>query len=101
MEKRKYTDLKRSQQTIYGPPPIDCRPFLYGPLPIDCRACQKTQPSPSGKKFSCSVIVLVVGALLGGIIAWLLGDCSNFNQSTVYGPPPVDTTQTVVPIDNE
>lgn len=65
--------------TIYGPPP--------GP--------------PPRKKFSCSMVILVIGALFAGVIAWLFGGCSNYNQPTVYGPPPVDTTQTVSPVNNE
>lgn len=48
------------------------------------------------------MVSLIIGALIGGIITWLLGDCSNIiNQPTVYGPPPIDSTQTVSPINNE
>ena len=48
------------------------------------------------------MVSLIIGALIGGIITWLLGDCSNIiNQPTVYGPPPIDSTQTVSQINNE
>lgn len=85
---------KETISTVYGPPPIEMdsfqnsQPTIYGP--------------PPRKKFSCFMVSLIIGAFVGGIITWLLGDCSNsINQPTVYGPPPVDTTQTVSSVDNE
>ena len=68
------TNLQSTTPTLYGPPPR--------------------------LKHSCSVKV-IVGALLGGIVAWLIGDCSNFSQSSLYGPPPIDTNQTVSHGNNE
>lgn len=55
----------------------------------------------SKKKLSYALVSLIIGVILGSIIAWLFKDCSSFNQSTVYGPPPVDTTQTISPVNNE
>lgn len=83
---------QRPFETIYGPPPIDSyqktQSTIYGP--------------PPPKKGSCFMVSLIIGALIGGIITWLLGDCSNIiNQPTVYGPPPVDTTQTASPVNND
>lgn len=83
---------QRPFETVYGPPPVDSyqkpQPTIYGP--------------PPQKNRSCFMVSLIIGALIGGIITWLLGDCSNFiNQPTVYGPPPIDSTQTVSPINNE
>lgn len=84
------------------------RPFetVYGPPPIDLDSCQKLQPTiygpPTRKTFSCFMLSLIIGALIGGIITWLLGYSSHIiNQPTVYGPPPVDTTQTLSPLNNE
>ena len=94
----------KPQPPLYGPPPIP-QPDVYGPPPIDCGIDPKPQPviygPPPAKKSSCSMILLAVVALLGGLIAWLVAGCSNANQPTVYGPPPVDTTQTAPPITNE
>lgn len=97
-------NVPESREVLYGPPPIEReedfkpQPPLYGPPPIP-------QPviygPPPAKKSSCSMILLAVVALLGGLIAWLVAGCSNANQPTVYGPPPVDTTQTAPPITNE
>lgn len=85
----KRLNYSESHCTIYGPPPINYEPYqkphpvIYGPSPV--------------KEFSYSAIIFIIGAFLGGIIMWLLGDCSNINHSTVYGPPPVDTIQSVSP----
>lgn len=82
-------NYSKTHSTIYGPPPINYEPYqkphpvIYGPSPV--------------KKFSYSLILFIIGAILGGIIVWLLGDCSNSNQSTVYDPPPIDTIKSVSP----
>ena len=87
--KEKGRDYPESHSTIYGPPPINYEPYqkthsvIYGPSPV--------------KKFSYSVIIFIIGAFLGGIIMWLLGDCSIISHSTVYGPPPIDTIQSGSP----
>jgi hypothetical protein len=103
-------DLSESQWgKLYGPPPIS-NPYrnkrrqylsdpyitLYGPRPIGYVAAQKPW-----KKYFRSVIIFVIGVLVGGIIAWLLSDCSKNSKSTLYGPPPIDSTQTIVPSGNE
>ena len=84
-----FTEFHEEIPCVYGPPPIQNNekrwnyPVIYGPSPV--------------KKFSYSLILFIIGAILGGIIVWLLGDCSNSNQSTVYGPPPIDTIKSVSP----
>ena len=97
-------DLSESQWgKLYGPPPVsnhqendrqqylsDPHMTLYGPPTVDYFSHQR----PWYKR---TIIIFVIGVLSGWIIVWLLGDC----QSTVYGPPPVDSTQTIVPVDNE
>ena len=86
-------DHQRPFETVYGPPPIDLdsyqkpQPTIYGP--------------PPRKKLSWTLVSLIIGVALGSVIAWLFKDCSSFSQSTVYGPPPVDTTLTVSPLNNE
>ncbi len=64
----------------------------------------------SGKKFSLKTVLIIIGAVLGSIIAWLWRDRPNPNPPALYGPPPVDTiapcdttdtTATSVPADNE
>lgn len=81
----------QSQSDIYGPPIIKAyqAPIstVYGP--------------PTGRKISCSIVIIVIGVLLTGIITWLFGDCSNINHPTVYGPPPIDTIQIVSPTGHE
>ena len=79
---------------------------VYGPPPIEMNSYQKPQPTiygpPQRKNCSCFMVSLIIGALIGGFITWLLGDCSNsINPPTVYGPPPVDTTQIESPVNNE
>jgi len=56
---------------------------------------------PPRKKLSYTLVSLIFGAIIGSVIAWLFKDCSSYNQPTVYGPPPVDTTQIVSPVNNE
>lgn len=93
-EKEKLSDFQKRRPTLYGPPLVEMNPYqkpqstIYGP--------------PPRKTLSCFMVSLIIGALIGGIITWLLGDGSNrINQPTVYGPPPVDTTQTLSPLKNE
>lgn len=78
---------------------------VYGPPPIEMDSYQKPQPTiygpPQRKKLSCTLVSLIIGAIIGCVIAWLLIDCSGYNQPTVYGPPPVDSTQIVSPVNNE
>lgn len=78
---------------------------VYGPPPIEMDSYQKPQPTiygpPPRKKLSYTLVSLIIGAILGSVIAWLLKDCSGYNQPTVYGPPPVDSTQIVSPVNNE
>lgn len=93
-EKENLSDFQKRVPTIYGPPPVEMNPY------------QKLQPTkyglPSRKNCSCLMVLLIIGVLIGGFITWLLGDSSNsFNQPTVYGPPPIDTTQTLSPLNNE
>ena len=89
----KSKDHQRQHETLYGPPPIEFdsyqkpHPTIYGP--------------PPKKKFSYTLVSLIIGAILGSVIAWLFKDCSSYNQPTMYGPPPVDTTQTISPVNNE
>lgn len=78
--------------SVYGPPPINNRymkpqPTVYG-------------PPPTKKWRSCSVIV-IIGVLIGGILAFLICRSVVNPAPTVYGPPPVDTTQTDSILDNE
>ena len=49
---------------------------MYGPPPISKK-----------KKYSCMTILLLLGALVGGIIAWLT---PKLLQPCVYGPPPIE-----------
>lgn len=83
-------DVPKSEGLLYGPPPIDWgiahkpQPVVYGPPPA--KSCTRTK------------ILLAVGALLAGLIAWLVAGCLHVNQPTVYGPPPVDTTRTTSPV---
>ena len=110
-EKEDSSGLQGRRPTIYGPPPInndsymDPAPCIYGPPPLELDSYQKPQPTiygpPPKKKLSYALVSLIIGVILGSIIAWLFKDCSSFNQSTVYGPPPVDTTQTISPVNNE
>ena len=93
-EKENSSDFQRRKPTFYDTSPVEMNPYqkphptIYGP--------------PPRKNCSCFMVLLIIGALIGGIITWLLGDCSNsINQPTVYGPPPVDSTQTLSPINNE
>ena len=76
---------RRQIGTIYGPP--QPRPTMYGP--------------PPQKKFSYRFVSLIICAILCSVIAWLFKDCSGYNQPTMYGPSPVDTTQTISPVNNE
>ena len=91
-EKEDSTDFQDRIPKMYGPPSIDYEqynrpmPTVYGP--------------PSGKRLSC-LIKVIIGVFLGGIIAWLIGDCSCVNHPVVYGPPPVDSIQPPSPINNE
>ena len=91
-EKEDSTDFQDRIPMMYGPPSIDYEqynrpmPTVYGP--------------PSGKRLSC-LIKVIIGVFLGGIIAWLIGDCSCVNHPVVYGPPPVDSIQPPSPINNE
>lgn len=85
-------DHQRPHETVYGPPiEFDSyqkpHPTIYGP--------------PPKKKFSYTLVSLIIGAILGSVIALLFKDSSSYNQPTVYGPPPIDSTQTVSPINNE
>lgn len=65
----------KPQSPLYGPPPIP-QPDVYGPPPIDCDIDPKPQPviygPPPAKRSSCSMILLAVGVLLAGLIAWLI-----------------------------
>ena len=106
--RRREDDLDESQWgKLYGPPPInnhyendgqhylsDPHITLYGPRPIDSLL------SPQ-KWYKRPIIVFVIGVLLGGIIVWLFGYYSDNSQPTVYGPIPVDSMQTIVPMDND
>lgn len=92
-DKEKCPDCHENRSVIYGPPPIEMDSFqkpqstIYGP--------------PPRKKFSYKLVLLIIGAILGSVIAWLFIDCSGYNQPTLYGPPPIDSTQAVSPINNE
>lgn len=93
-EKESSSDFQKRRPTLYGPPLVERNPY------------QKPQSTiydpPPRKTLSCFMVSLIVGALIGGIITWLLGYSSHIiNQPTVYGPPPVDTTQTLSPLNNE
>ena len=57
----------------------DFSPVLYGPAPF------------FKSKFSCIAILLLLGALIGGIIAWF--SMPRFQQDCVYGPPPIEEPQ--------
>lgn len=92
---------------VYGPPPIKEEKIpnkhIYGPSSIKDRY-QRPMPTvygpPTKKWRSCSVIA-IIGALIGGIIAFLFGGQVVNPTPTVYGPPPVDTVHTDSIIGNE
>ena len=101
--------IDNERACVYGPPPIEEEKIpkkqddIYGSSPIKDRY-QRPMPTvygpPTKKWRSCSVIA-VIGALIGGILAFLLGGQVVNPTPTVYGPPPVDTVHTDSIIGNE
>ena len=79
-------------------------------IKLNAMANSQDYNKPSGKKFPLKIVLIIIGAILGSIIAWLCRDRPDTNPPALYGPPPVDTigtydtldtTETVVPADNE
>lgn len=95
-------DLKNLDlnEDVYGPPMPDVfgTPPIYGPPPpeistnYDRHGCVYGPPVPRPKKIA--KVLIVIGAVVGAIIAFLLSACqsrnANDNTECVYGPPPVE-----------
>ena len=77
--------------TLYGPPPPkspEPQGVLYGPVPDLYETSKKRK-----WHYLIIVISIIIGFLIGGVIAWLLGNHFSEEEPTVYGPPPIDNIE--------